>query len=179
LLPWFTQSVPLLNHVPIVIAMIVTLAFLAEMLRKDGRPSLINSLAATVTGAIIATGMAGWIATAMSPVGAAMVVVGALALVFASFVVALSIKPGWLAAVITIWIASGVGMAAGHFIPYIEWDLGLIIGFAAGVSTSGLRALLANDNRYQDVTVGLAVSTVPIAVSGILMYSMKWLFLAG
>ena len=174
---WRTTAEPVLRFVSIVIAMAVGLAFLAEMMRQDGRSGLLNSLAATVTGAVIATGVAGWVAAARSPSGAAMVVAAALAIVFGSFVVALPISPGWLSAVITIWVASGIGMLAGHLVPHTNWDAGLTAGATAGITIAACRLLLSEDLRGRGAIPSIAASIVPVAVAGIATYALKWLLL--
>lgn len=173
LMAWRTQVEPYTRFVAVGIAMALALSFLAEMLRKDGRLNLVNSLSATVTGAIIAAGMAGWVAAARSPAGAALVVTGALALVFAAAVVALPIHPGWLAAAITIWVSSGVGLLAGHLVPHSTWDRGAIAGASAGITVAAFRVLLSDERRYRQTIVGIATAVVPVAVCGILMYALK------
>jgi len=177
---WLTPDEPVLRFVTVVIAIALGLSFLAEMLRRDGRPGLVNSLAASITGAVIAIGLAGWVAAVRSPVGAAIVITGALALVFAAAVVAMPIHPGWLAAAITIWAASGVGLLAGFLLPHAGWDLGVIAGATAGITVAVFRMLLSDDHRYQDnYLVSTAVSIVPVAVCGILMYALQWILPVG
>ena len=175
---WQTQTEPVLRFVSVVIAVALALSFLAEMLRRDeGRTGLINSLAASITGAIIATGMAGWVAAVRSETGAALVIAGALGLVFASAVVALPIHPGWLAAAITVWVAAGVGLLAGFLVPHAGWDTGVIAGATAGIAIAAFRMLLADEHRYRDTLTGLATAIVPVAATGILIYALKWLLI--
>jgi hypothetical protein len=166
-----------LRYVALIIALFIGVSFLAEMLRRDGRKNLLLSLAGTITGVVIATGLAGWVAAARSEAGAAIVVAGALALLFAGFITGLSISPGWLAAVITVWVAAGIGVAAGFLVPHATWGAGLIVGTTAGIAVAALRILLSDDRRYKLPRVGAAVSIVPVAVCGILMYAFKWLLL--
>lgn len=175
---WLTPAEPLLRFVSVVIAMSLALSFLAEMLRKDGRPGLVNSLSASIVGAVIATGFAGWVAAVRSPVGAAIVITGALAMVFASAIVALPIHPGWLAAAITVWVASGVGLLAGFLVPHAGWDLGVLAGATAGATVAAFRVLLSDEHRYRyNTIVGVATAIVPVAVCGIMLYALKWLVL--
>jgi len=174
---WRTATDPIMRFVAVGIAMALAMSFLAEMLRKDGRPGLVNSLAASITGAIIATGMAGWVAAVRSATGAALVITGALALVFASAVVALPIHPGWLAAAITVWVAAGVGLLAGFFVPHAGWDIGVIAGATAGAAVAAFRVLLSDEHRYKQTIPGIAAAIVPVAATGILMYALKWLLL--
>jgi hypothetical protein len=174
---WQTRTEPVLRYVSVVIALALAMSFLAEMLRKDGRANLVNSLSATITGAIIATGFAGWVAAVRSETGAALVVTGALALVFAAAIVALPIHPGWLAAAITIWVASGVGLLAGFLLPHTTWDVGVITGATAGITVATFRNLLSDEHRYRETLTGIATAIVPIAVAGILLYALKWLLL--
>lgn len=174
---WRTTTEPVLRFVAVAIAMALAMSFLAEMLRKDGRLGLVNSISATITGAIIATGFAGWVAAVRSQTGAALVITAALALVFAAAVVALPIHPGWLAAAITVWVASGVGLLAGFLVPNSNWDIGVIAGATAGITVAAFRVLLSDEHRYRDTIPGMATAIVPVAVSGIVMYALHWLFL--
>lgn len=174
---WLTPNEPLLRFVPVVITLALAMSFLAEMLRKDGRPNLVNSLAASITGAVIGAGLAGWIAAVRSETGAALVVTAALALVFASVVVALPIHPGWPVAAITIWVAAGVGLLAGFLVPHSNWSIGAVAGATAGLTVAAFRVLLSDDHRYHDNRiVGVATAIVPIAVAGVLIYALKWVF---
>ncbi|MCL1801859.1 MAG: hypothetical protein FWG25_10955, partial [Promicromonosporaceae bacterium] len=138
---------------------------------------LVSSVAASVTGAVIAAGLSGWVAAARSGPGIALVITAALALVLAAGVVALPIQPGWLAAVLTIWLAAGVGLLAGHLLPETNWDLGLIVGTVAGITMATLRVLLTNDHRYRQPLVGLAAAIAPAAIFGILVYAISWIVL--
>ncbi len=124
-----THGEPALRHLPVVLALSVVLAFVAELLRRDGRPRLVESLIGTVSGIVVATSSAGWIAAGRTDAGESLVVTTAVALAVASAVSALPLG-GWLNAALTLGLAVLAGGAVGYVMP----DLELLGGVWAGSS---------------------------------------------
>lgn len=174
---WRTDVPQVLQYLPLVLGVSLGLAFLAEMLRRDGRERLLSSISATVSGAFIATGLAGWVAASRYSPGyqPALVVVGALTVVMAAALCAVRIKPGWVAFVVTIWLVAAVGAFLGVAVPQVGWAVGLIVGAVLGIAVAMLRALLGDEARLVDTRAALSAAVVPVAVSGILLYGLHWL----
>jgi len=174
---WRTDITAVLQYVPLVLGVSLGMAFLAEMMRRDGRDRLLSSISATMVGAFIATGMAGWVAASRFEVSyhPALVVVGALSVVMAAALCALRVRPGWLAFVITIWLVAAVGAFLGVAVPQVGWVIGMIVGAVLGVSVALLRLLLGDEARLFDLRTALSAAVVPVAVSGILLYALHWL----
>src|SRR6478735_2734856 len=84
-----TDTQPFLRYLPVVFAAAILLAFVSELVRRDGRTRLVESVSGTVAGTLVAVAVAGWVAIGKTAGGEPLVVVGALALAVGSAVVAL------------------------------------------------------------------------------------------
>ncbi|WP_170220582.1 hypothetical protein [Xylanimonas allomyrinae] len=169
---WRTQGEPVLRHLPLVVAMSLVLAFLSEMLRRDGRARLVESLSGTVTGAFVAVAAAGWIATTRSTGGTALVVTAATAVAAAAAVSALPAARGWLGALSAVAVAAVAGAGAGALVPDVEPVTGLVAGLVGGLGVGAVRILF---ERLPGVTgrwAGIAAAVVPVAVGGILVFAV-------
>ncbi|WP_425955939.1 hypothetical protein [Xylanimonas sp. McL0601] len=169
---WRTQGEPVLRHLPIVIAMALVLAFLAEMLRRDGRPRLVESVSGTVAGAFVAVAAAGWVATVRSVGGSALVVTAAVAIAVAAAVSALPVARGWLGALVAVAAAAVAGAVAGTVVPDVEPLTGLIAGVAGGLGVATLRILVERLPEVRSLRAGLTAATVPVALGGMLVFAV-------
>jgi hypothetical protein len=171
---WRTQGEPVLRHLPLVVAMALMLAFLAEMLRRDGRPRLVESVSGTVTGAVAAVAGAGWVASGRGEPGTALVVAAAAALAAAAAVSA--IPAGRLAAAAAVVAAGGVGAAAGSVLPALDVVVGGVAGVVAGAVVAAVRLLLVRLPQLDDRRAGAAAAVVPVAVAGVLVFAVGRVF---
>ena len=148
----------------------ILLAFVSELLRRDGRTRLVESVSGTVAGTLVAVAVAGWVAIGRTPGGEPLVVVGALALAVGSAVVALHLAP---------WIG-----CAGHRraprparAPWAvcccpastPWPV-LLLGLAVGILVATLHALFDQLPSLERRWPSLAAVTLPVTVTGILVY---------
>lgn len=166
---YFAQGEPVLRHLPMVLAGAVVLAFIAQMLRRDGRPQLTESVSGTVAGVVVAISAAGWIAAARSDAGAALVVTSAVALAVAAAVSALPVR-GWVALGISAVAAVVVGGAAGTLLPNIDTVSGLWCGLVAGIVVGALHLLLERLPARGARLAGLSAAALPVAVCGIFVF---------
>lgn len=169
---WRTQGEPVLRHLPIVVAMALVLAFLAEMLRRDGRSRLIESVSGTVAGAFVAAAAGGWVATNRSVGGSSLVVTAAVALAVAAAVSALPAARGWVGALLAVAAASVAGAAAGAAVPDVEPLTGLVAGFAGGLGVGAVRVLLERVPEAKRRRAAVAAATAPVAVGGMLVFAV-------
>ncbi|WP_242607950.1 hypothetical protein [Xylanimonas ulmi] len=169
---WRTQGEPVLRHLPIVVAMSLVLAFLAEMLRRDGRPRLVESVSGSVAGAFVAVAASGWIAAQRSVGGSALVVTAAVAIAVAAVVAALPIARGWWGALVAVALAAVAGAGVGAVVPDVEPLTGLVAGVVSGLGVGALRILFARLPGVTGVRAGLAAAVVPVAVGGMLVFAV-------
>ncbi len=172
LIAWKTEGEPVLRHLPIVIAMALVLAFLAEMLRRDGRRGLVESVSGTVAGAVVAVAAAGWIATVRSVGGPELVVTADVAIAVAAAVSATPIARGWVGALLAAAVAAVAGAGVGALLPDVEPLTGLVAGVTAGLGVAALRILFERLPGVTGFRAGLAAATVPVAVGGMLVFAV-------
>lgn len=164
-----TVTQPYLRDLPVVFAAAILLAFLNELLRRDGRTRLVESVSGTVAGTLVAVAVAGWVAIGRTPGGEPIVVVGALALAVGSVVVALHLRP-WVGALATAGAAAGAGALGGLLLPAIDPLAGALLGLSVGVLVATLHALFDQLPSLQKRWPSLAAVTLPVTVTGILVY---------
>ncbi|RHA43090.1 hypothetical protein [Cellulomonas rhizosphaerae] len=164
-----TPDQPYLRYLPVVFASAIILAFVSELLRRDGRTRLVESVAGTVTGTLVAVAVAGWVAIGRTPGGEPLVVGGALALAVGSAVVALPLAP-WLGAVVTAAVSAAAGAGAAAVLPDIDVVAGLLLGLAVGILVATLHVLFDRLPTLERRLPALAAITLPVTVTGILVY---------
>jgi hypothetical protein len=164
-----TSDQPYLRFLPLVLAGAVLLSFLNELVRRDGRERLVESVSGTVAGTLVAVASAGWVATGRTPGGEPLVVVGALALAVASAVVALRLAR-WLGAVVTSLAGAAAGALGAALLPDIDVSAGLILGVAVGVLVATLHTLFDELPSLDRPWPSLAAVTLPVTVTGTLVY---------
>jgi len=164
-----TATQPFLRDLPVVFAASILLAFLNELLRRDGRTRLVESVSGTVAGTLVAVAVAGWVAIGATPGGEPIVVVGALALAVGSAVVALPLTP-WVGALVTAGAAAGAGALGGLLLPGVDPVAGAVLGLAVGILVATLHALFDQLPSLQRRWPSLAAVTLPVTVTGILVY---------
>lgn len=164
-----TTTEPLLGDVPAVFAGAVLAAFVAELVRRDGRERLVESLAGTVAGALVPVCAAGWLAAERTAAGDAVVVTGAVALAVGSAITALPLR-GWAGAGATLGAAVAGGLVAGAALPTVGLLSGALLGAAIGVLIASGDALFDRLPALEHRLAGWAVAVLPVAVTGILVY---------
>lgn len=114
------------------IAVLVLAALLSQMLRRDGRDGLVESLTQTVSVGVVVTLLTGWVAALQSFNGVPVVVQAAIAVVATTVVVHLPGPPaliGALAAVVSGSVSAVATVLVDDTIPYA-------FAVALGVSVS-------------------------------------------
>ncbi|MBC7290353.1 MAG: hypothetical protein H5T83_03315 [Actinotalea sp.] len=159
----------LLWLVPTVVALGVLLTFVAELLRRDGRLRLVESVTGTVTGLLVVSATAGWVAALRAPGGTGLVITGAAALAASAGVSAVHLGRRTGALVTT---AAGViaGGAVGSVMPGIAIAPGLALGFATGLLVAVLHVLFEGVGTLRRVLAAVAALVLPVLVGGTLVY---------
>ncbi|MBO9555280.1 hypothetical protein [Cellulomonas sp.] len=165
----YAADEPYLRDLPVVLAGAIVLAFINELLRRDGRPRLVESVSGTVAGTAVAVAVTGWVASGRSAGGESLVVTGATALAVGSAVVALTLAP-LLGAVVTTLAATAAGALAGALLPEMGVVPGAALGFSVGVLVAALHALFDRLPALSRKTAALAAVTLPVTVTGTLVY---------
>lgn len=164
-----TRGTPFLRELPVVVALAILLAFVNELARQDGRLRLVESVTGTVTGVLVATAAAGWVAAVRAPGGTSLVVSGAFALAVAAAVSAVPLG-GWTGATVTTVAAVIAGGGAGAVMPQTEAIAGAFLGLATGILIAALHVLFDRLPTLRRRWAAGAAIVLPVSVSGILVY---------
>ena len=165
----FTAEQPYLQHMALVFAGAVVLAFVNELLRRGGRLRLVESVSGTVTGTVLAVCVTGWVATARLTGGEELVVAGAVALALGSGVVALRGRT-WLVYLVTVGAATAGGTLVAWALPAVQLVAGAVLGLGIGVLVTAMHALFDRLPALARRLPGVAVAVLPVTVSGVLVY---------
>ena len=158
-----------LSGLAVVLACALMVAFVNELLRRDGRTRMVESVSGTTAGGVLALCTACWVATDALAGGEAVVVTGALALAVGSAVAAFEL-PRWASALLTALAATAAGSAAAWALPTISLQAGALLGLAVGVLVAALDALFDSIVELKRVLPSLSAAALPVAVSGAVVY---------
>lgn len=169
---WLSTEQAMLNPVPAVFAGVVLAAFVMQLVRRDGRERLVESVAGTVAGALVPVCSVGWLAAERTVAGDAVVVAGAVALAVGSAVSALPFD-GWLRVGIVVGGSTAAGAVVGLALSTIGLLSGTLLGLAVGILVAAATELfrrLDHEGEQWERAALLSVATLPVAVTGILVY---------
>ncbi len=164
-----TRSQPYLGNVPLVFAGALLASFLAELVRRDGRERMVESVSGTVAGALVAICGAGWIAAERTLAGDALVVAGAAALAVGAAVSAIPLRE-WAGAGATVVASLAGGAAVGAALGDLGLLSGALLGLAVGILLAAADALLDRLPSLERRPAAWAAGILPVTVTGILVY---------
>lgn len=164
-----------LRYLAVVAALGVMGSFVLELTRRDGRPRLVESLAASATGVVVVISGAAWLAMPQTPVGIAVVLTTAGTLAAGAACAAIHLPP-WPHAVLTIVGATAVGGVAAFALPELSF-VGAIIGLASGLLSAALHQLLGRYPAAGRFGPALAAAALPVVVVGVPVYSLVRFYL--
>ncbi|WP_418275834.1 hypothetical protein ACNHYB_13390 [Isoptericola jiangsuensis] len=167
---WATPDEPVLRNLPVVIALSLVLAFVAQMLRRGGRPRLVESVSGTTAGIVAAVASTGWVAAVRTDGGADLVVTSAVALAVASAVSALPVAGGWAGSLLAAALGAAAGAGTATALPGVEPVVGLLVGAVAGVVAGALRFLLDRQPALAGRLAAVAAVALPVTVTGMLVF---------
>ncbi|PFG18873.1 hypothetical protein [Serinibacter salmoneus] len=160
----------------LVAALGVVAAIVAELLRRDGRPRLVESLSGTVAGSVAVLAAAGWLSIPDEPLSLALVVAAAGAIAGGSACEALHMRP-WPHAALAITVATLIGLGAGLALPAIGPVIGVLIGAGTGAMVATLHELLGRFPASGRVSAALAAAVMPVLVVGLPIWVIGEYFL--
>ncbi|MCL2090367.1 MAG: hypothetical protein FWH11_03950 [Micrococcales bacterium] len=166
-----------LRSLAVVFAASILLTFVNELLRRDGRTRLVESVAGTVTGSMLAVTAAGWVACGRLLDGKELAAAAAVALALAAAVSAVRL-PVWLTALVVTLVGGAGGAALGIVLDGIELKVAGLAGLAVGLLVAAMHALFhpmaALDRRLPAVSAAV----IPVATGGMLVYAASRVLLA-
>lgn len=162
-------SQPYLGDVPLVFAGALLASFVAELVRRDGRERMVESVSGTVSGALVALCGAGWIAAERTLAGDAIVVAGAVALAVGAAVAAIGLR-SWTGAAATVVASILGGGAVGAALGDLGLLSGVLLGLSVGILLAAADALLDRLPSLERRPAAWAAGILPVMVTGILVY---------
>ncbi len=168
-----TRLPPPLSVLASVIALAVLAAFAHELLRRDGRRDVVESLTGTVTGQVIAVLATGWVLLAYTRPGSSAIVVAAAAVAGARLASSLPLP---LPIKAISWVGAGVGvlaaLAASYFVPGVPQLNAVVVGLAvSGVGIAIDQLFEPAPGRMADFSV-LARAAAPVAAAGTVAFAV-------
>ncbi|PPK92060.1 hypothetical protein CLV92_11723 [Kineococcus xinjiangensis] len=179
----------LLARLPVTMAIALLAAFGHQLLRRDGRPRLVESVTAVVTGQAFVIGAAAWVALPAAANGRPFLAGAAAAVAAATLACAVRLPlriAGPLAVAVAVLVGGGVlalvwALAAGPddaVLPRAHLLAGALVGLLAGVVTATWRALVAPLPAVGSRRAVLAVAAAPVALCGPGAYVLARVLLA-
>lgn len=180
----------------VIMAYSVLVAFIAQMLRRDGRDGLVENLSTTVTGCLIVVSGTGWCALEPGLADPAVVVPAALALFTGAVLTVLEVRATVLEALtmtlpaLVAGVAGGALASVGFFGPSHVGAVAatqsaaacLVVGFVAGVLMAAANRVLWTHRWVPGGRAAVASAIVPILALGAPVYAIARLmgaFIAG
>jgi len=167
----FLPGPNLLGWLPTALAVGVVLAFVHQMIRRDGRPRLVESVSATVTGQAVSILGAGWlVALTLAPDGG----VNAAGAAGCAAAMAVAVVPWPRRATVPLGLVAAAlgGAATTAGFASIEVEIGLIIGAAAGLASLGIDVLF-RPAAGDSVRAALAAGVASVMTAGLAAYAMS------
>lgn len=165
-----------LAFVAVAFGLLVVAAFVHELLRRDGRPRLTESVAGSVTGLAVVISGVGWLAIGSGASAVGLHLVGAVTLAVAAVCAALPIPVPW-GPMLTTTVAAVAGLGVGAVIPAVGMTTGLLVGLAAGLLSASVHHLLGQFPSSGRPLPALAAAVLPVLVCGIPVYVVGRLLL--
>lgn len=153
----------------IVMGLAVVAAFFHQMLRRDGRPRLVESISGVVAGETIVVAAAQWIAVDAHAGYDTIALVGALALAVAVLATALPLSDP-VSAVLATALAAGIGLLLGWQLPLVGIYAGAVVGGGVGIITAALHILFGRFPGAGRRMPALAAAMTPVLVAAVPVY---------
>ncbi len=159
------------------IALGVLVAFAHELLRRDGRPRLVESLTGTFAGQVVAVLGAGWQLIPATALGVAGVTVAAVSAAATKGATAVAMP-----ARLTGWVSFGVGsvaaVAAAYTLERSHLAAGVAVGVSVAVVVSALDRVLASQAPLPSVMALVSASVAPVTAAGTVAFAVAKLLTA-
>lgn len=149
----------------VVVGLSVLAAFLAEMLRGDPRPRVVQAVTGSVTGAVIVISATGWVDIGQDEPALAVVLIAAGALAVGAACTALPL-PGQVVASLATLSGGALGGALGAVFDDVGVLVGILTGLTAGILTSAVHLLFGRFPTSTRRLPALAAAMLPLLLAG-------------
>lgn len=170
-----------LGWLPVAVSVVFLLAFAHQLLRRDGRPRVVESVSAVVLALALVAGGTLLVPLVEHPVGVDLVV-AALAAVALSAVTDITgrwLPTPWLVPLSMVAGGAGAVLAAVLAGADVAWTTCLLLGVAAGVTSQAVRAVLAVLPSMAGIRPRLVAAAASLLVVGPLAYAVVRVLVPG
>ena len=164
-----TETEPYLRWLPGVLAACVLVEFWHQLLRRDMRPRLVESVTGVVAAVVVVVFGAGWVAVLRIPGGWALLVLGTVTLAAASAATALP-WPQRLLAPFTLAVGAAAGVGVAGVVPGLAAVPAAVLGSGVALLTSSTDRLLESLPSAHAVPAAVARGAAPAAAAGTVVY---------
>ncbi len=176
---WKTTGEPYLTYVPVALAAALVVMFLHQLLRRDGRGRLTQSVAVTAAGISIAALGSCYVALARFDGGLAVLTVALAAIAAGSLVELLTPVPPLRPWLLPFGMLLGGGAAAA--VAAVQNDpataRAVLVGFVVAAVSHALRRVLAPLPAITTLRSQVASGVASVLVSAVVAYALAWAFL--
>ncbi len=158
-----------------VVAFAVLAAFAHELLRRDGRPRLVESVTGTFSGQVVALLAAGWVLLPAAAAGVAAVAVAAVAVGAARLVSAIPL-PQRLTGWVELVVGGGAGAGAAVLLTPDTLQAGVSAAISVAVVVAVVDRLLATVVAVRTPLGMLSGGAAPVTTVGMVAYTVVRLF---
>lgn len=166
-----TPQPPYLRWVPSVLALTVVGEFIHQLMRRDMRPRLVESVTAVVSGVVVVSLGAGWLAALQIRDGAGLVMGSAAGALAASAAIGLP-WPQRITGPSAVVAGAAFAALAGRLLPEHEAIPLAVVGASIGVLVAALDRLLAQLPTAGYKASAIAMGAAPVSASGLIVYSL-------
>lgn len=152
------------------VAFAVLLAFAHELLRRDGRHDLVESLSGSFAGQTVAVLAASWVLVPETELGVGAIVVAAAGAAGSRLAAVLPV-PGRLLAWVGVAFGAGCAMLASLLFPEVKVPTALLIGGGVAAVVLTFERLFSPRVVRQGSTGVIAAALAPVAVAGTAAYA--------
>ncbi|HET8601325.1 MAG TPA: hypothetical protein VFL99_13430 [Segeticoccus sp.] len=168
---FLTADAPLLRLVPAAVAGAVLLTFVHQLLRRDGRPRLVTTVAGTLTGiAALASGV-GFVGLSRLPHGdgvAAVAVIGVAAGALLDHLLRGEALRAWL---LPLELVVGAGLAVALSVAVaVPWGVALLLGVVCTGVSHALRRVVTALPALVAARPQLAAGVTTVLLDGVVAY---------
>lgn len=164
-----------LRWVSVVTAVTLIVSFLHQLLRRDGRERLVDTVSGTALGAGLLAGGAGYVAAAHHADGAALLAICTAAITVTTVVDLMAARGrlGEWALPVSMLAGAAIGLGVGALC-----DVRLVVAFCLGVAAAGVshavRLVVTRPAADSSASAQLAVAGAVLGTCGLLPYVASW-----
>jgi hypothetical protein len=172
----FTRDDPFLDWLALAAAGGVVACFLHQLLRRDGRPRLVESLSGELMAVALLACGAAVVGLPRTEAGADAVLALSAAAAAVAGVALVPLPERLLTPFALVGSTAAAALAAG-LVSHIPIAFGAVVGLAFAIATITLRRLFMGRSVLTFLPAAVSVAMTPIAASGIVTYVLARLFI--